>query len=812
MTDILTPAHRTMLETDSAIAPDVIAERGWLSLSGPTGTKALLRHRFADYQAALMPGLLVPVHTTDGQVLPIIWRPDTAWTSTDAKGTVKTRKYVQAEGSDVRLDCPPRCRPQLLDADIPLWVTEGYRKGDCLASQDLCVIDLPGVWGFRVPKRLDPKQPPLPDWKYVQLGGRLVTVVFDSDVRTNPDVARARDQLARFLTSRGAQVRYCTLADLPTGGKCGVDDFLAAGHTLADLEGLSSLFSLFSQLGEKSEEPVLASEKELNSLFSLFSQPRVLLCEEALHGVAGELVRLILPHTEADPAAILFQFLVYFGVLVGRQPYYSVGGTRHHPNLFGVLVGQTSRGRKGTAYDVIDAVMHSVDTSWALANIVGGCGSGEGLIYAVRDPVIKREPIKAHGKVTGYEDVMTDPGVIDKRLLVHEPEFASVLQVASRQGNILSMTLRQAWDSGNLQNAVKTSPYRATHAHIALLGHITTEELQKLLSTTEAANGFGNRFLWMVVQRSKMLPDGGAFSNLNMQPIVEKVRKAHRHTQMVTEMSRDPEARRAWHAVYPTLSADQPGLAGKMLARGEAQVLRLSMLYALLDCSATIRPAHLAAALALWEYAEASVKQVFGTTTGNREADALREALKWAEAGKMTRTEIISEVFHGHIKAHDLNTALRILSEEELITRQFAPSTGGRRKEYVCYGGSPSSSPLMRTRARYIDLAGLSIQAEASMMTEGCEKSELSEESPCDGADAHVGDFPPLCEKSELSEESPLTPIPSTDCHGGAPDPTVPHPCVFCHGTVFWTGASGHLICSRCHPQPTQGGVDGFHR
>ena len=528
-------------------------------------------------------------------------------------------------------------------------------------------------------------------------------------------------------------------------------------HAAVGAQGLSSLNSLSSQPEEESAELVLASAEELNSLFSLNSQDKLSLRQEAFHGVVGHLVGLISPHTEADPAALLIQFLVYFGGVVGRRSYYLVGATRHYPNLFAILVGATSKARKGSAYDHIDAVMRSVDPFWTHDNIISGCGSGEGLIHAVRDPVIKRESIKVKGKVTGYEDVETDKGVTDKRLLVHEPEFASVLKVASREGNILSMTLRQAWDSGTLHNTVKTTPQRATNAHIALLGHITTDELTKLLTTTEAANGFGNRFLWIAVHRTKLLPDGGALSGVDMQAVVERLRKAHRATQGVTQMHRDAQATRAWHAVYPTLSADQPGLAGSMLARGEPQVLRLSMLYALLDGSATIRVEHLSAALAVWEYAEASVRKVFGTTTGNKEADTLREALKWAEAGKMTKTDIIREVFHGHIKAHDLNTAIRLLAEEGMITRQFAPSTGGRRKEYVCYGGSSSSSTLTRARAGYIELVELSMQGEppATTMTEECELSEKSELSLFEGVNTRSGENHQPCEESELSEESP---------------------------------------------------------
>jgi len=223
----------------------------------------------------------------------------------------------------------------------------------------------------------------------------------------------------------------------------------------------------------------------LSSLSSPLAFPQI--SAEAFYGLAGRLRNLLSPHTEADEVALLIQFLSYFGVLIGRSAHYQVEATQHYTNLYGCLVGATSRARKGTSYDQIDNLMHTVDTSWTLSNISGGCGSGEGLIAAVRDAMTKREPIKEKGRVVGYQDVEVDPGVLDKRLLVQEPEFASVLKIASREGNTLSMILRQAWDSGNLRNTVKNNPLMATGAHIAVVGHITQEELRRHLSTTDMA-------------------------------------------------------------------------------------------------------------------------------------------------------------------------------------------------------------------------------------------------------------------------------------------------------------------------------------
>ena len=67
----------------------------------------------------------------------------------------------------------------------------------------------------------------------------------------------------------------------------------------------------------------------------------------AMQGLAGEFVDIVGPHSEADPAALLFQFLVGFGNVAGRGPHFVAEADHHGTNLFTILVGQTSKGRKG---------------------------------------------------------------------------------------------------------------------------------------------------------------------------------------------------------------------------------------------------------------------------------------------------------------------------------------------------------------------------------------------------------------------------------------------------------------------------------
>jgi hypothetical protein len=50
---------------------------------------------------------------------------------------------------------------------------------------------------------------------------------------------------------------------------------------------------------------------------------------DANHGVVGDVVRTIEPHTESDPAALLIQFLVATGNAIGRGPFYRIEGDLH---------------------------------------------------------------------------------------------------------------------------------------------------------------------------------------------------------------------------------------------------------------------------------------------------------------------------------------------------------------------------------------------------------------------------------------------------------------------------------------------------
>ncbi|PYJ64184.1 MAG: hypothetical protein DME74_00645 [Verrucomicrobia bacterium] len=393
---------------------------------------------------------------------------------------------------------------------------------------------------------------------------------------------------------------------------------------------------------------------------------------EAFYGLAGDVVYRIDSHTEADPVAVLVHYLVAFGNAVDRSPHAIADGSRHGTNIFGACVGETSKARKGTSASHNKRIFRRADEAWVKECVTSGLSSGEGLIYAVRDAVVKR--VKQKGG--GYANEIVDDGIADKRRMFIESEFASTLRVMGREGNTLSAVIRQAWDDGDLRTAVKNSPNSATGAHISIMAHVTRDEVRRELCATDQANGFANRFQWFAVRRSKCLPEGGNLDDDNLNDLVTRTHRAIEFAKKAGVVTRDDDARKLWCDVYPELSEGKPGLLGAITARAEAQVLRLSLIYALLDLSTKVRPEHLRAALALWKYSERSARWIFGMATGDATADRILSALRAAGSKGMTQTQISERLFNRNVPSTVLSASLRILHESEKI-KSTKESTGG---------------------------------------------------------------------------------------------------------------------------------------
>ena len=322
-----------------------------------------------------------------------------------------------------------------------------------------------------------------------------------------------------------------------------------------------------------------------------------------------------------------------------------------------------------------------VDAEWEDSEIHSGLSSGEGLIWAVRDPITKHEPIREKGRVVEYQDVEVDAGITDKRALVFEGEFGLPLTNMARDGNTLSVSIRQAWDTGDLRTMTKNSPARATDAHVSIVGHITRDELLRKLNSTEMANGFANRILWACTTRSKELPEGGNLTDADIDPLAARFKKAVAFARQVGEIKRDDAIKNSWKETYHELTAGTPGLLGHITSRAVPQTMRLACLYALLDHSRIVRAEHLLAAVALVEYCHASTRFIFGDALGDPTADAILRGLRDASKG-LDRTSI-SSLLSRHASASEISRALSVLREHGLAEVSRASQDGTGRPSEV---------------------------------------------------------------------------------------------------------------------------------
>lgn len=242
LTKDLSAEHVRELTEGSAIDPQVILERGYVTVSRPKA--ALLDAWGRDTREQLkaqgfpswsiredfyFPGLLIPQYTPSGTRYAGQWKPFRAVPNREGKA----QRYASARGS-ARLDVHPRWSvlgtelvPPIIDPERRLWITEGVKKADALTSRGEVAVALAGVYNWRG------QHATLGDWEDVRLKGREVIICFDADAVVKPHVAQAMGRLGKWLKHKGAvKVWYA----LPPGGPKGVDDYLAAGGSMIDLE------------------------------------------------------------------------------------------------------------------------------------------------------------------------------------------------------------------------------------------------------------------------------------------------------------------------------------------------------------------------------------------------------------------------------------------------------------------------------------------------------------------------------------------------------------------------------------------------
>jgi len=181
------------------------------------------------------------------------------------------------------------------------------------------------------------------------------------------------------------------------------------------------------------------------------------------------------------------------------------------------------------------------------------------------------------------------------------------------------------------------------------------------------------------VRRSKLLPRGGMCAEQALKPLGETLAPTILHARTVAQTWRTQAAETRWEEIYAALAEGQPRLLGAITARAEAQGLRLSCLYALLDKTDTVDVSHLDAAYALWRYCDASSRYIFGTTLGDPLANAICRITKRDTLTPSSVRQILAPL--RKMLNHAVEDGLMSSNPAARVSCVLAPLRGASREE-----------------------------------------------------------------------------------------------------------------------------------
>jgi hypothetical protein len=373
--------------------------------------------------------------------------------------------------------------------------------------------------------------------------------------------------------------------------------------------------------------------------------------QDFFHGPAGEAALAAAEYTEADPVGVYGCLLAESAAHVGRRFVSWCSGQRIEARLFVVLVGPTSNGRKGTAGGMARQLM------------VAASGHDESMLE--------------QGFASGEALVESLAGRDDERLLVEEPELASVLTAGNREGSILSAIFRTLWDGQSVSHRRAGSELVAESPHVCLVGHITPDELNLKLRGVDRSNGYANRLLPVAVHRRQRLtwfgPPGGlsVVEQADVAPCVDRLRDGLCRTDGPSVLPFAASGRRAWVDYYDSVEETVD-----VVARRDMHILRVALLLAVLDGSESINAGHVAGGRALADYADATWWWALGENLLPGPAQRVLAIARGAGASGATRTELHNKLSN-HMSADDLRQNVALLVASGHVVESVRP-TGGR--------------------------------------------------------------------------------------------------------------------------------------
>ncbi len=408
-----------------------------------------------------------------------------------------------------------------------------------------------------------------------------------------------------------------------------------------------------------------------------------------LRGILGEITAAGCRNTEAVPETVALHTLARFSAILGRGPFVQIGDQQRFLNIFALIVGPTSHGRKGTSEELPSKIYRAVaqlgGPQYKVAEL-GSLATGEGLIHQVRDSL----EVPPSGSRPGFKD----PGVADKRLYLSVSEFAGVLAQFKREGSTLSAVLRDAYDGKVLTIPTKTSFNRATNAHIVCVGSVPETEIKSELSDQDKSNGLANRFPMFFATRSKLVPIPPQTDPQLIEWFANRIGQAVTQAWARFGVGAVPFGEGAdelWREFYiGRAKRSLPAVVQKLMARAEVTTWVFAALISLINGGDRITVEDLRAAMAWTNYWERTLMFVFADGEEATKADELRVLADSfvmtvrIHGGKAVSHSTVMDTLSNHGKRKEMSSKV-FAPVVELLLRESPPrltleklTTGGR--------------------------------------------------------------------------------------------------------------------------------------
>lgn len=362
---------------------------------------------------------------------------------------------------------------------------------------------------------------------------------------------------------------------------------------------------------------LLAGDGAVDATFDRFPEPP----PEVYHGWFGGYLELVRETTEAPDQFHLASALTILGAYTDRRLYTRHASGRIYPNLYTILVGNSSESKKDTA----------ISRAWEMALDPPWVRTRTALPYVEKNSVASAESF-----IGGLKN--------HRNVIIKMSEFSEILANARRKGTSTILTmLMKGWDNPpQLSNDSFSNPATALNPYISILAGTQPDVLAGDMIGTDITSGFANRLF--------LVPGSGKGPKPRPPEVDE--RALHKHWMRArenlskygidehVEINWTAESIELWDTFYLTPRGESV-MERTMSQRHQVQVLKIALLYALTDCSRRIEFTHLQRAITFIDWMWSVVRELMGgwaTSNDNRLEKRILDVLR--QTGPIKRREL----------------------------------------------------------------------------------------------------------------------------------------------------------------------------